>query len=71
VQQSHRTVTVVGLSGATAVNVSSVGNTANINDTNILGGMTAIYNQAVGLRSDNYWWVCSNQTSLIQVRKKF
>jgi hypothetical protein len=45
------TVTVVGLSGATAVNVS-VGNTANINDTNILTGMTAIYGQVVGLRSD-------------------
>jgi hypothetical protein len=45
------TVTVVGLSGATAVNVS-VGNTANINDTNILTGMTAIYGQVVGLRTD-------------------
>ena len=45
------TVTVVGLSGATAVNVS-IGNTANINDTNILLGMTAIYGQVVGLRSD-------------------
>lgn len=45
------TVTVVGLSGATAVNVL-VGGTANINDTNILLGMTAIYGQVVGLRSD-------------------
>jgi hypothetical protein len=45
------TVTVVGLSGATAVNVT-VGNTANINDTNILLGMTAIYGQVVGLRTD-------------------
>jgi hypothetical protein len=45
------TVTVVGLSGATAVNVS-VGNTANINDTNILNGITAVYGQIVGLRSD-------------------
>jgi hypothetical protein len=45
------TVTVTGLSGATAVNVT-VGNTANINDANILTGMTAIYGQVVGLRSD-------------------
>jgi hypothetical protein len=45
------TVTVVGLSGATAVNVT-LGATANINDTNILSGMTAIYGQVVGLRSD-------------------
>lgn len=45
------TVTVVGLSGATAVNVS-VGNTANINDTAILSGMTTIYGQIVGLRAD-------------------
>jgi hypothetical protein len=45
------TVTVVGLSGATAVNVN-VGNTVGINDTNILTGMTAIYSQVVGLRAD-------------------
>ena len=45
------TVTVVGLSGATAVAVT-VGNTVGINDTNILSGMTAIYGQVVGLRSD-------------------
>jgi hypothetical protein len=45
------TVTVVGLSGATAVNVT-VGGTANINDVAILSGMTAIYGQVVGLRSD-------------------
>lgn len=45
------TVTVVGLSGATAVNVT-VGNTANINDTAILSGMTSIYGQVVGLRAD-------------------
>jgi hypothetical protein len=45
------TVTVVGLSGATAVNVT-VGNTLGINDTNIINGMTAIYSQVVGLRSD-------------------
>jgi hypothetical protein len=45
------TVTVVGLSGATAVNVT-VGNTVGINDTNILSGMTAIYSQVVGLRAD-------------------
>lgn len=45
------TVTVVGLSGATAVNVT-VGGTANINDTNILTGMTAIYGQIVGMRTD-------------------
>jgi hypothetical protein len=45
------TVTVVGLSGATAVNVI-LGATANINDTSILLGMTGIYGQVVGLRSD-------------------
>jgi len=45
------TVTVVGLSGATAVGVN-VGNTVGINDTSILTGMTAIYGQVVGLRSD-------------------
>ena len=45
------TVTVVGLSGATAVGVN-VGNTVGINDTSILTGMTAIYGQIVGLRSD-------------------
>lgn len=44
-------VTVVGLSGATAVNVT-IGNTANINDANILSGMTSIYGQVVGLRAD-------------------
>ena len=45
------TVTVVGLSGATAVNVT-LGATANINDTSILLGMTALYGQVVGLRAD-------------------
>lgn len=45
------TVTVVGLSGATAVGVN-VGNTVGINDTSILTGMTAIYGQIVGLRTD-------------------
>jgi hypothetical protein len=45
------TVTVVGLSGATAVAVT-VGNTVGINDTNITNGMTAIYGQVVGLRAD-------------------
>jgi len=45
------TVTVVGLSGATAVAVT-VGNTVGINDTNILTGMTNIYGQVVGLRTD-------------------
>jgi hypothetical protein len=44
-------VTVTGLSGATAVNVT-LGATANINDTNILAGMSSIYGQVVGLRSD-------------------
>jgi hypothetical protein len=38
------TVTVVGLSGATAVNVT-VGNTVGINDTNIINGMTNIYSR--------------------------
>jgi len=45
------TVTVVGLSGATAVNVS-VGNTVGINDTAILAGMTVINSGVVGLRTD-------------------
>ena len=45
------TVTVVGLSGATAI-ATTVGNTLSINDTNIISGMTNIYGQIVGLRSD-------------------
>jgi hypothetical protein len=45
------TVTVTGLSGATAVNVS-VGNTVGINDTAILAGMTVINSQVIGLRTD-------------------
>ena len=45
------TVLVAGISGATAVNVT-VGNTANINDTAILSGMTNIYGQVVGMRTD-------------------
>jgi len=42
---------VFGVSGGTAINVS-VGNTANINDTAILAGMTSIYGQVTGLRTD-------------------
>jgi hypothetical protein len=42
---------VFGISGATAISVT-VGNTANINDTAILSGMTTIYGQVVGLRTD-------------------
>lgn len=45
------TVTVVGLSGATAVAVN-VGNTVGINDTALLTGITGIYGQVVGLRTD-------------------
>jgi hypothetical protein len=45
------TVTVVGLSGATAVNVT-IGNTVGINDTAILAGMTSVYNQLVTLNSN-------------------
>ena len=45
------TVTVVGLSGATAVNVT-VGNTVWINNTTITTGITDIYAQVVGLRTD-------------------
>jgi hypothetical protein len=45
------TVLVAGISGATAINVT-VGNTANINDAAILSGMTNIYGQVVGLRTD-------------------
>lgn len=45
------TVTVVGLSGATAVNVT-VGNTVWINNTAITTGITDIYSQVVGLRTD-------------------
>jgi len=45
------TVLVAGISGATAINVT-VGNTANINDVAILSGMTNIYGQVVGLRTD-------------------
>lgn len=45
------TVTVVGLSGATAI-AATIGNTVGINDTNIMSGMTNIYGQVVGLRTD-------------------
>jgi len=45
------TVGVFGISGATAVGVN-VGNTVGINDTAILSGITAMYGQIVGLRSD-------------------
>jgi hypothetical protein len=45
------TVGVYGISGATAVGVN-VGNTVGINDTAILSGITAMYGQIVGLRSD-------------------
>lgn len=45
------TVTVVGLSGATAIN-TSVSNTVTINDTNLLAGMTVINSQVIGLRTD-------------------
>jgi hypothetical protein len=42
---------VFGISGATAISVT-VGNTVGINDTQILNGMTAIYSEIVGLRTD-------------------
>lgn len=42
---------VFGVSGGTAIAVT-VGNTANINDTAILSGMTNIYGQVVGMRTD-------------------
>lgn len=42
---------VFGVSGGTAISVT-VGNTANINDTALLTGMTNIYGQVVGLRTD-------------------
>ena len=42
---------IQGTSGGTNVSVS-VGNTVGINDTNILAGMTAIYNQVVTLNSN-------------------
>ena len=45
------TVGVFGISGATAISVN-VGNTVGINDTAILSGITAMYGQIVGLRSD-------------------
>jgi hypothetical protein len=45
------TVLVAGISGATAVAVT-VGNTVGINDTAILTGMTNIYGQVVGMRTD-------------------
>jgi len=45
------TVSVVGVSGATAVNVT-VGNTVWINNTAITTGITDIYSQVVGLRTD-------------------
>lgn len=44
-------VGVFGVSGGTAISVT-VGNTANINDTAILSGMTNIYGQVVGMRTD-------------------
>ena len=44
-------VGVFGVSGGTAIAVT-VGNTANINDTAILSGMTNIYGQVVGMRTD-------------------
>lgn len=45
------TVFVSGISGATAVNVT-VGNTVWINNTTMTDGLTAIYGQVVGLRTD-------------------
>lgn len=45
------TVMVSGISGATAVNVT-VGNTVWINNTDVTNGITAIYTQVVGLRTD-------------------
>lgn len=45
------TVTVAGISGATAVAVT-VGNTVGIANNDITGGITAIYGQVVGLRTD-------------------
>lgn len=42
---------IFGVSGATAISVT-VGNTANINDSAILSGMTNIYGQVVGMRTD-------------------
>jgi hypothetical protein len=45
------TVTVAGISGATAVAVT-VGNTVGISNTQITDGITAIYGQVVGLRTD-------------------
>lgn len=45
------TVTVAGISGATAIN-TTVSNTVTINDTNILVGMTGINAQVIGLRTD-------------------
>jgi hypothetical protein len=45
------TVTVAGISGATAVAVT-VGNTVGISNTDITNGITAIYGQVVGLRTD-------------------
>lgn len=45
------TVFVSGISGATAVNVT-VGNTVGISNTDITNGITAIYGQIVGLRTD-------------------
>jgi hypothetical protein len=45
------TVLVAGISGATAVNVT-VGNTVWINNTDVTNGITAIYTQVVGLRTD-------------------
>jgi hypothetical protein len=44
-------VGVFGVSGGTAINVT-VGNTANINDAALLTGITGIYGQVVGLRTD-------------------
>jgi hypothetical protein len=45
------TVLVAGISGATAINVT-VGNTVGISNTDITNGITAIYGQIVGLRTD-------------------
>ena len=45
------TVSVAGISGATAVAVT-VGNTVGISNSEITNGITAIYTQVVGLRTD-------------------
>lgn len=43
---------VFGVSGATAISVRTNGNTLAINDIAILSGMTSIYGQVVGMRTD-------------------